>query len=147
MNHYLDYAERVLTVHDKRRMRRAETRAQRAREKELRERDELLVLWRKHHRAQRDALLAGQYGVVAQELVASIETMTLDDGAALIDRVVAGPWRSADADTRFVVLQLIDDVLARVRERNGLPPFDDALPFSDEPDTVFQIIRRELSCD
>jgi hypothetical protein len=34
-----------------------------------------------------------------------------------------------------------------VRERHGLPPFDDALPWSDEPLTAFQIIREALNHD
>ena len=144
MNVYLDYAETQITAPDKRRMRDAKRRAQCARKKELRERDELFALWRKHHRARRDALLAGPHGTAAQALIGFMKTMSLNDGAMLIDLVVAGPWRRADADTRFVVLQLIDAALARLRERNGLPPFNDALPFSDEPDTAFQIIRQEL---
>jgi hypothetical protein len=144
MNAYLEYAETQITAPAKRQSRRAETRAQRAREKELRERDQLFALWRKHHRAQRDALLAGPHGTAAQALIGFMKTMSLNDGAMLIDLVFAGPWRGADADTRFVVLQLIDAALVRLRERNGLEPFDDALPFSDEPDTAFQIIRQEL---
>jgi hypothetical protein len=145
MNAYLEYAETQITTPAKRYLRRAETRAQPAREKELRERDELFALWRKHHRAQRDALLAGPHGTAAQALIGFMKVMTLDDGAALIDLVLAGPWRRADADTRFVVLQLIDGTLVRLRERNGLAPFDDSL--GDEPPTAFQIIRRELNCD
>jgi hypothetical protein len=144
MNPYLDYAERVLTVHDKRRVRRAETRAQRAREKELRERDELCALWREHRKAQRDALLAGPHGAAAQALIGFMNAMSLEDGATLLDLVSAGPWRDADDEIRFIVLQLIDAGLARLRERDDLPPFDDALPFSDEADTAFQIIRREF---
>ena len=55
------------------------------------------------------------------------------------------PWYGADSDTRFQVLRLIDMALVQLRERHGLPPFNDALP--DEPPTVFQIIREELAHD
>jgi hypothetical protein len=145
MNRYLDYAERVLTAPDKRRLRQAETRARRAQENSLRERDVLFVLWRKHHKAQHDALLAGSYGAAAQALIDFMRSMSLMDGSLLIDWVRAGPWRDADTDTRFIVLQLISNALVRLRENNGLEPFDDSLPFSNEPETAFQIIKRELA--
>jgi hypothetical protein len=149
VNVYLDYAESVITAPVKRRMhaaeKRARTRAQRARDKELQERDELFALWKSHHKAQHDALLAGPHGTTAQDLIAFMQAMTLDDGEALLERVTAGSWRSTDADTRFTVLQLIDSALIRLRERNGLAPINDSIPFGDEPDTTFQVIREVLA--
>jgi hypothetical protein len=147
VNNYLAYAEQVITEPAKRRMRSAETRAanraQRAQEKALQERDDLLALWKKHHKAQHDALFAGPHGTEAGKLVAFLESMTLDDGADLVDMVVAGSLNSADADTRFTVLQIIDNAIVRLREREGFPPIDDALP--NEPDTTFQVIREVLA--
>jgi hypothetical protein len=37
---------------------------------------------------------------------------------------------------------MIDDAITRLREQNGLPPFDDAI-FDEEP-TVFQICKAKL---
>jgi hypothetical protein len=94
MNVYLDYAETQITAPDKRRMRHAKRRAQCAREKQLRERDELFALRRKHHRARRGALLAGPHGAAAQALIDFMEVMSLEDGA-LINLVVTTFPRSA----------------------------------------------------
>jgi hypothetical protein len=53
----------------------------------------------------------------------------------------------ADDDTRFAVLDLISMHLTNLRERNDLPPFDDSVPFSDDPPTVFEIIKKKLGHD
>jgi hypothetical protein len=45
---------------------------------------------------------------------------------------------------RSIALGMIGTAIARLRVRNGLPPFDDSLP--DELPTVFEIIRAELDC-
>jgi len=39
---------------------------------------------------------------------------------------------------------MIGWAIARLRIRNGYPPFDDSLPGEDP--TVFEIIRAELDC-
>jgi hypothetical protein len=39
---------------------------------------------------------------------------------------------------------MIGWAIARLRIRNGYPPFDDSLP--DELPTVFEVIRAELDC-
>jgi len=45
---------------------------------------------------------------------------------------------------RSIALGMIGTAIARLRIRNGLPPFDDSLP--GELPTVFEIIRAELDC-
>ncbi len=87
-------------------------------------------------------LLAGPYSEAARELATFLETMTLEQGPKLI--ALAIPWRGADPDAKYQVLRLIDYALAHLRERDGLPPFSDSIPFSDEPPTIFEIIRAEL---
>jgi hypothetical protein len=139
MNAFLDLADRQLTAPAKRRMNSA---AERARTKALAERDKLFRFWLEHCRKQREELLAGPYGDAAHELVALLDRMALDQGSELIALVERGPWRTADADTRFVVLHLIDGSIARLRERHGLAPFDDSL---DDDLTVFQILREVLA--
>jgi hypothetical protein len=69
--------------------------------------------------------------------------MRLQDGAALVSLVEAGPWRHADRDTRFEVLALIDTAIVSLRTRCDLLPFDDALP-GDRPN-VFPLIREVLA--
>jgi hypothetical protein len=50
----------------------------------------------------------------------------------------SGPWRAADANTRFLILTLVDAAIIRLREAAELPPFDDLR------DETFVIIRKEL---
>jgi hypothetical protein len=45
---------------------------------------------------------------------------------------------------RTIALGMIGTAIARMRVRNGYPPFDDSLP--GELPTVFEIIRAELDC-
>ena len=70
--------------------------------------------------------------------------MTLASAGGLIAFVQNGPWRGADADTRFEVLSLVDTAIIKLREHKDMAPFDDALPFSDEPLTAFEQIREIL---
>jgi hypothetical protein len=138
-------ADRQIVAPRKARLRAAQERTERARQKALEERHELFRLWQKQQRQQVEALLHGSHGAAVHELAGFLEQMTLTSGSELIELVRRGPWREADSDTRFQVLRLIDGALAQLREHHDLPPFDDALP--GEPLTVFQIIRAELGHD
>jgi hypothetical protein len=142
---FAQFAEEAIVAPRKRRLRAAEKRAERKRLEALEKRSRMFRLWQKWHRKQVEKLLAGPYGTPAQELASFLETMTLTSGSELIELIHRGPWCDTDPDTRFEVLRLIDGALAHLRERDGRPPFDDALP--GEPLTVFQIIRAELSHD
>src|SRR5262249_21712319 len=123
----------------------AEQRAERQRQKALEDRNKLFRLWQKWHREELEKLAAGPYGTAVKELASMLATLTLSSGLELIELVRRGPWRAADADIPFQVLRLIDGALAGLRERHGLPPFDDALP--GEPATVFELIRMEVNHD
>jgi hypothetical protein len=109
-------------------------------DKELADRDRQARAWRKWRRERINELLAGPHGAAAQELMQFLEQ--LESAPALIEFVKRGPWRNADDDTRFLVLGLIDIAITEVREKRGLPPFDDALP--GEPPNAFVIIRDML---
>jgi hypothetical protein len=121
--------------------------AERYRQRELKrhlEQSLLLELWRKEHKKKIDELLSGSYSAAARELMQLLNNLTPRDGVKLLATVKRGPWREADADTRYLVLNLIDQATSHARERQGLPPFDDALPFSDDRLTVFQLIKDHL---
>lgn len=101
-----------------------------------------MKLWRQWRQERIATLLAGPYSADAQALVQFLDD--LSSAAELIEFVKRGRWRQADADTRFLIASLIDIAIVEVREIRGLPPFDDALPFSDEPLTAFEQIREIL---
>ena len=139
MNAFLELAERQIAAPAKARHRAAEKRA----EKAVAERDKLFSIWRKGRRAERKALLVGPHREPARELLRFLKRMTLADGAALVGLIKRGPWQQVDADTRFEILMLVDDHIIRLRERHGLPTFDD--PVLDAPPNAFLIIRGLLS--
>jgi hypothetical protein len=139
MNAFLKFAERQTPSSIKARQRAAEKRRAKAAEKALAERDSLFHLWQRWRRERLDALVAGPHGDAARELVAFLQTMTLDDGARLVQFVCAAGYERADADTKFEVLSLINATLTALCERAELLPLNDALP-NEEP-TAFLIIR------
>jgi hypothetical protein len=141
-NAFLDFADKQTPAPVKARMRAAEKRAATAAEKKLAEREQTHRLWKEYRAERIGELLKGPYAKAAHELLVFLGTMTLTDGAALIDLVRRGPWCTAAANIRFEIISLIDAALTSQRERAGLPPFDDALP-GEEP-TAFLVIREML---
>lgn len=142
MNAFLELAELQISGPVKARRHAAEKRAL---EKALRERDQQFKLWRKWHREQCEALLAGPHAEAAQALIAFLNAMTITQAAGLLALVEHGPWRGADPDARYQVLRLIDASIAHLRERAGLASFNDSLPWTDEPPTAFEILRGWLA--
>jgi hypothetical protein len=132
VNSFLDLADRQISSPRKARQRAAEKRAA---HKAVADQDRSERAWRQWH--DKDALLSGPYGDAARSLIAFLDYMTPDQV------VETGPWRDADADARFEILALIDMHIVRLRERHGLPPFDDALPGARL--NVFLMIREVLS--
>ena len=103
--------------------------------------DKLWDLYLVELEKRRKILAAGPYAGTAEALIEFLKQLTLDDGDVLIDMAMI--WQGAPRTTRFLVLQLIDEAMINLRERNGLPPFDD--PMFDEPDNAFISIRKILS--
>jgi hypothetical protein len=142
MNVFEQLAERQISSPRKARIRAAEKRALR---KVADEQRQLSKAYRKWRAEKREKLLTGPFGSDAQMVVNFLEEMTLESGDDLITLIEAGPWRQANADTRFEVLHLVHSAITKLRERNGRPALDDSLPWSDEPPTAFEIIHEVLS--
>jgi hypothetical protein len=103
----------------------------------------------RHYNAMRrgrlKALEEGPWGVHIKELRRYLRAMTLESAPDLIeyiDRCNRHWIRMTDDDTRHEVLDLISRGITSLRERNGMTPYDDALP--GEPDTAFIQIREIL---
>jgi hypothetical protein len=136
-----DFADEHQSRYSKRRESKA---AERAREKEKHEREYLFREWQAWHTKRKTELLAGPWSAPAQELAAFLERMTLEDADALLTLIEQGPWPDTDEDTRFLVQELISHSIIYLRECAGLPPFDDAMPFTDEELNASLRIREYL---
>jgi hypothetical protein len=98
--------------------------------------------YRRHKARERDELVNGPYGAKVGSLLAFLKAMTPDSSDALVTIAGAAWIKSADLNTRYLILGIIADAIMKLRIRNGLPPFDDAI--FDEPKTAFQLIRYDL---
>ena len=108
-----------------------------AREQMLADDARPLRTWREWHREQLEEALAGVRRDVLERLMEQLKD--LRSARALVDFIAAQDWESVDADTRVIALFEINRAIAALRERQKLPPINDALP--GEPLTAFQIIR------
>jgi hypothetical protein len=97
---------------------------------------------------RRKALVSGPYAGTGEALIQFLKGITLEDGEKIVEMAMV--WQGAPQTTRFLVMQIIDEAMINLRERNGLAPFDDPLPLGmcepdEEPDNVFFRIKRILT--
>jgi hypothetical protein len=95
--------------------------------------------WKKFHREEREAALAGPHGVMLAELFRMFENLSCVSPIQLIGFARSIDWAEIDSDTRLVVLHEANTAISHFRETRGEEPIDDALPH--EPLRVFQLIR------
>jgi hypothetical protein len=147
-NPFEDLADHGMTAPVKAKIRAAEKRAAMkptAQEQESIDKRRLLRTHSRWRRRQIKEHLARPYWVEFRELAAFLRKMTINDADRLVDFVKRATWlKSGPYAARFCALMLVGDTIARLRIRNGLPPFDDSLP-GEEP-TAFEKIRDELDC-
>ena len=112
-------------------------------EKELDEQGKLYRQWKAWRREKLDALLAGPHGREVKGLVRLMDTMTLSSAAALVQLIERAVWIKAMSPAeRADLLGAIGQRITRLRERNGLTPFDDPMP--GQPDGAFHRIKALL---
>lgn len=115
-------------------------------EKELADEGRQARVFTAWKRAQRDALCAGPHGREVKGLISFMRTMTLSSAPALLGMVERATfWRSMSIDERFALLGVLNAGIAACRERNGLPPLDDAL--WDQPPKAFHQFKTMLGLD
>lgn len=117
-----------------------------ASDKQMFETSVLLKQYRRHIATRRQELIDGPHGREVGALLQLLDSLTASSAPALVAYVMKCRWLiEADRTTRLDVLSIVGTAIARLRVRSGLPPFDDSLPFSDEPPTAFQIVRKLLT--
>jgi hypothetical protein len=112
-------------------------------DEKLAEVQKLSRAYKQRHREQLDAALAGPHGDQISELMTLLDRLELSSAAALLNFVRRCDWSSVSYDTRLTVLHQINETITGMRERHGLPPFDDPLP--GQPENVFRIVRAILT--
>jgi len=111
-------------------------------EKELRDNARLLRAWKKFHREERDAVLAGPYARTLVELFRMFANLKHVQPAQLIGFIGAIDWAAIDYQTRLTVLHEINTAITKFREKRGLEPIDDPLP--GEPESPYRQLKAIL---
>ena len=79
------------------------------------------------------------------EFTRRVHELTPDNSDAFVGYIAKQRWLlDAELDIRRLALAFIANRLIRIRLEQGLAPMDDAIPFSDEPPTLFETIRDML---
>lgn len=116
-----------------------------AADKALEARDRLYRRYRAIKKAEFERLCADpQWGERLRKFAATLNQFGIDDAdqmIAYVRREAAWLCQAPD-DIRFAAMQAIDHRIVRIRQRQGLAPFDDPLP--GEPAGLFQQCKREL---
>jgi hypothetical protein len=99
----------------------------------------LLRAWKKFHREEREAVLAGPHGAVLAELFRMFANLKHVQPVQLIGFVRSIDWSAIDYQTKLTVVHEINEAITAFREKHGLAPIDDGVP--DEPETPFRMIR------
>jgi hypothetical protein len=111
-------------------------------EKELRDKTRLLRWWKKFHREERDAVLAGPHARTLAELFRMFANLKHVTPAQLVGFIGAIDWSAIDYQTRLTVLHELNSAITRYRERSGLEPINDSLP--GQPESPFRAIKAIL---
>ena len=111
-------------------------------EKELADNARLLRAWKKFHREQREAVLAGPHGAVLSELFRMFANIQHVTPAQLIGFVQSINWADVNYAVRLTVLHEINNAITAFRVERELEPIDDSLP--NEPESPFRLIKAIL---
>jgi hypothetical protein len=140
-NPFLDLAERQTPSPVKARLRATETRRNKRAQWHDDEQRKLSAYYRTLRRQELDDALADDDGGKLKTLIEKLDTLTLATIPELAAFVRANGWHSAAATTLFLARRLASESIVRLREKNGLEPFDDPLPGEPEPATPEQDLR------
>jgi len=108
-------------------------------EKELADNARLLRAWRKFHREEREAVLAGPYATTLIELFRMFANIQYVAPAQLVGFVQSINWANVDYAVRLTVLHEINNAITEFRVERDMEPINDPLP--GEPESPFRLIK------
>jgi hypothetical protein len=103
-----------------------------AEKKELHNQSRMFRAWKRFHRDELEAVLAGPHGAVLVELFRLFENLKHVQPAQLIGFVQSIDWTTIDSNTKLVVVHELNNAIAAFREKRGHDPIDDPLPGQPE---------------
>ena len=117
-----------------------------AMEQQLIDQSRQMRVYRAYKRAEFDAMKHHPlYFSKWNEFTRRVHELTPDNTDAFVGYVAKQRWLlDAELDIRRLALAFIANRLIRLRLEQGLAPMDDAMPFSDEPPTLFETVRTLL---
>ena len=108
-------------------------------EKELVDNARLLRAWKKFHREEREAVLAGPYATTLIELFRMFANIQYVAPAQLVGFVQSINWANVDYAVRLTVLHEINNAITEFRVERDMEPINDPLP--GEPESPFRLIK------
>ena len=88
----------------------------------------LLRAWKNFHREELETALAGPHGAMVERLAYMLKALELNSAPLLLAYIRGVDWTAVDYLTRLTILHEINAAITRLRERNGMSPFDDGFP-------------------
>lgn len=111
-------------------------------QKKLADDTRLLRAWKKYHREEREAVLAGPHAVALNELFRMFKNLQHVQPSQLTGLARSIDWSSLDSGTKLVVVHELNNSITAFREKHGMEPINDNLP--GQPDTPFRTIKAIL---
>jgi hypothetical protein len=142
-NPFLDLAERQMPSPVKAQLRAVEARRNKHEQQCDDEQRKLSAYYRAQREQELKDALAGDNGAKLQALIERLDALTLETIPELAAFVRANGWHSAAAMTLFMARRLASESIVKLREQNGLVPFDDPLP--GEPAMPEQELRNAFA--
>ena len=113
-------------------------------EREERAKQQQWAAYQKWQTVHKKELLEGPDGEHFAKLIKFLDQLTIDSAPDLIEAVKDLVWLSdANHKTKLEALRLIDHTIIKLREKEGLPIFDD--PLMGEEPNAFMKIRKILT--
>jgi hypothetical protein len=140
---FLELAERQMAAPVKARIRANETRRSKREQQHDEEQRKLSAYYKVQRHQELDDALAGDDGAKLQALITQLDTLTLETIPQLAAFVRASGWHTAAVTTLFIARRLAGESIMKLREKNGLEPFDDPLP--GDPATPEQDLRNAFA--
>ena len=96
--------------------------------KKIQDDERLMAAYRDWNARELADTIAGPHGAVVSEIMSELARLNLQNGAALIATFEQIDWSTICARSKFVLLHELNNAVADLRGRHGLPVIDDPLP-------------------